>query len=111
MPEISINSETKVITVRHEGGGADHFHTDPEEAREWFRLSQALNAGAPLLGLLLYGHEGGEFAERLQADGRTAVQLVNAWLRAVVEAGAHPLEAEEFLRDRLTRGGVSWPED
>ena len=100
MPEVTVSADG-VISVRHEGGGGDHYHTDPDEIRDFVRLSKALNKGAAELGMLLYGGKEERFREMRAIDGRSDTQLKGDWLEKVIGAGATPEEARNFLFNRL----------
>jgi hypothetical protein len=90
-----------VITATDDDGLTHHFHTQPDEAHEFFRSVQALAAGREELGLLLTYQGSPTHSARCQHDGRSDEELKSAWLRKVTDAGLSKEAALKFLAERL----------
>lgn len=90
-----------VITATDDYGFTHHFHTQADEAREFFLSVQALAAGCEELGLLITYSGDPTIRMRRQHDGRSDDELKSDWLRKVTDAGLSEEAALTFLAERL----------
>ena len=98
---VSISSRG-VIKATDADGITHHFHTDPEESRQFAAAVRCFTCGREELGLLLYSGDNPEQAARRHQDGRTDEQLKDDWLTKVCSAGMPREAALAFLTARLS---------
>ena len=90
-----------VITATDDFGFTHRFHTNADEAKDFFRKVQALAAGSEELGLLITYAGDPTIAMRRQRDGRSDEEIKSDWLTKVTAAGISREEATQFLEARL----------
>ena len=89
------------ITAYDEQGRRHVFHTDPQESRQFFLMTQSLSQGQEELGLLLHADKTPEWAQRRFRDGRSDQELRSDWFRKVCGSGLHRGVAERWLTERI----------
>jgi len=94
-------SDNKVLSATDDYGNVHHFHTDPDEARQFFSAVAALSAGREELGLLLFSSSTPDRAQLRYEDGRSDDELRSDWLRKVTACGMPEEQALQFLNARL----------